>query len=545
MTAVDISALEWNAPGPGSWEPDGTHTPKPITKHLAEAEHEGFFEGFSESMRRYGMPIAGIQQTPVNCFLYGGIIPLDPAEMPERIASAEKAFADKLWRDDLRRWDDEVKPATVARHRELGSTDLGALDDDQLVAHLVECRNHHARMAKQHHQFNSAAMMPLGDFLVKAGGWTGLPPGRLLSLFRGASPVSTGQCPELDAAANAINADDAARSLLVDSKEGAAATLQALRTAPGKVGAAVEDWVSVVGHRLIDGFDVCSPTAFEQPETLVNQLRTAVVNPAERPDISKDRADLRAAVPPEHHDEFDEALDEALLTYRLRDERGVYSDITAAGLMRRAMLEAGRRLQQRGFLTDPELAVEASADELTALLRGGSSPTADELQGRADYRRKYSIDDIPQHLGDPPAPPPPVEMLPPPVARVTMAFMTVIGHLFGNSDAAHDGALVRGIGASGGVHRGRARVVKTIDDITDLEDGDILVTVTTSEAFNCAIALVDAIVTEHGGMLSHAAILAREYGIPAVVGTRDCTSRITDGAVIEVDGTAGEVRLLS
>jgi pyruvate,water dikinase len=496
-------------------------------------------------MRRYGMPIAGLQQACVNGFLYGAMVPLDPAEMPERAAIAEKAFAEKLWRDDLRRWEDEVKPATVARHRELGSVDLGALDDEQLVDHISQCRDHHARMAKQHHQFNSAAMMPLGDFLVKAGRWTGLPPGRLLTLFRGASPVSTGQCAELAAAADAINADPSARSLLVDSTQGAAATLAALRTAPGKVGSAVDEWVSVVGHRLIDGFDVCCPTALEQPETLVNQLRTAVVDPADRPDISGDRAELRAAVPPEHRDEFDEALDEALLTYRLRDERGVYSDITAAGLMRRAMLEAGRRLEQKGFLTDAELAVEASAEELATLLRGGNAPTAEDLRDRADYRRKYSIDDIPQHLGDPPAPPPPIEMLPPPMARVTLAFMTVIGHLFGNSDAEHDGALVRGIGASGGVHRGRARVVKTIDDVSDLEDGDILVTVTTSEAFNCAIALVDAIVTEHGGMLSHAAILAREYGIPAVVGTRDCTSRITDGAVIEVDGTAGEVRLVS
>jgi rifampicin phosphotransferase len=545
MAGIDINALEWDAPGPGSWTPDGTHTPKPVTKHLAETEHGAFFAGFSETMRRYGMPILGLKQECVNGFLYGGIVPAPMEEIPERAETAATAFETKLWRDDLRRWDDEVKPAAVRRHRDLGAVDLDALDDEGLISHLLECRDHHSRMITQHHQFNGAAMMPLGDFLARAGAWTGLPPGRLLALFKGASPISTGQCEELTAAAAAINADESARQLLADSTQSAAATLTALRTFEGKVGEAVEDWVSLVGHRLIDGFDVSCPTAIEQPESLVAQLRAAVFSPLEKPDIRAERAAVREAVPAEHRDEFDDALDEALLTYRVRDERGVYSDITAAGLVRRAMLGAGRRLADRGALSSAELAVEASVEELADLLRGtAGAPTSEDLEARADYRRRYSIDDIPPLLGDPPSPPPPLEMLPPPMARATVAFMTVIGHLFQDSEAEHDEAVVRGIGASGGVHRGRARVIATIEDLGEIEDGDVLVTVTTSEAFNCAIALVSAVVTEHGGMLSHAAILAREYGMPAVVGTRDCTSRIPDGAVIEVDGTVGEVRLL-
>jgi len=77
-----------------------------------------------------------------------------------------------------------------------------------------------------------------------------------------------------------------------------------------------------------------------------------------------------------------------------------------------------------------------------------------------------------------------------------------------------------------------------------LDELHVLVTACTSPAFNVVLPLLGAIVTDKGGQLSHAAIVAREYGIPAVVGTLRATSTIPDGARIEVDGTQGRVRLL-
>ena len=74
--------------------------------------------------------------------------------------------------------------------------------------------------------------------------------------------------------------------------------------------------------------------------------------------------------------------------------------------------------------------------------------------------------------------------------------------------------------------------------------GDVLVTESTSEAFNILLPLLGGIVTDSGGLLSHAAIVAREYGIPGVVGTRDGTERIPDGATVRVDGDAGQVTVL-
>ena len=82
-------------------------------------------------------------------------------------------------------------------------------------------------------------------------------------------------------------------------------------------------------------------------------------------------------------------------------------------------------------------------------------------------------------------------------------------------------------------------------DFDRLRSGDVLVTATTTEAFNIVLPLLGAIVTDAGGLLSHAAIVSREYGIPGVVGCRDATSRIADGTRVEVNGSTGEVRVLS
>jgi pyruvate,water dikinase len=117
--------------------------------------------------------------------------------------------------------------------------------------------------------------------------------------------------------------------------------------------------------------------------------------------------------------------------------------------------------------------------------------------------------------------------------------------LFEPSDAAHEPTLVRGIAASPGVHTGTARIVLDPREFERLVEGDVLVAQSTSEAFNVLLPLLGAIVTDAGGLLSHSAIVAREYGIPAVVGTREATTLIADGARIRVDGGTGEVSILA
>jgi len=95
--------------------------------------------------------------------------------------------------------------------------------------------------------------------------------------------------------------------------------------------------------------------------------------------------------------------------------------------------------------------------------------------------------------------------------------------------------------ASPGVYEGPARRVSRPSEFDRIKQGDVLVTESTTEAFNILLPLLGAIVTDSGGLLSHSAIVAREYGIPGVVGTREATERIADGTRVRVDGDAGEV----
>jgi pyruvate,water dikinase len=103
---------------------------------------------------------------------------------------------------------------------------------------------------------------------------------------------------------------------------------------------------------------------------------------------------------------------------------------------------------------------------------------------------------------------------------------------------------LRGNAGSPGKVSGTARIIRSLDEADRLHPGDILVTEFTAPPWTPLFATVAAVITDAGGILSHCAVVAREYGIPAVVGTGRATATIRDGQQVEVDGNAGLVRLL-
>jgi pyruvate,water dikinase len=106
------------------------------------------------------------------------------------------------------------------------------------------------------------------------------------------------------------------------------------------------------------------------------------------------------------------------------------------------------------------------------------------------------------------------------------------------------GDELKGSAAAQGVVEGVARVVRSVDQIGEVRDGEILVCGSTSPAWAPIFSRIVATVTDIGGVMSHTAIVCREYGLPAVVGTGRATERIKTGDRIRVDGTAGTVTLL-
>ena len=542
--ASATSELHFDPPGPGFWEQDAVHFPRPVTRYWAEMHPEPFARGFRELTSYYGMLIDTLEYRYPNGFAYKTVLPVPESEVPVRLERAEEASHGKLWREQLQEWDETFKPQSIAVHRELQSVDPDALSDEELVAYLTRCRDHHIEMIYQHMRHTGAAVLPTGDFLAHVGDWTGMPPSELLGLMRGASPVSSGASTELERLLAAIAADPAARRL-VDSDRDPAEVLAELRSLDGEAGAAASAYLDLVGYRLLDGFDISGRYALEMPDTLLRAIRVAVEE--KRPDDTDVEAqveEVRNRVPEDHRAEFDDLLEEARLTYRLRDERGVFSDIWASGIMRRAVIAGGRRLAAMGRVQEPEHFIDADFEEMKALLAGTGGPSAEELAERHAFRTSHTAKDAPATLGPPPPAPPDMSGLPPAAARIMRATTIAVGEIFTGSQAEHEERLVRGLAASPGVYEGPARLVAGPTEFDRIVEGDVLVTESTSEAFNILLPLLGAIVTDAGGLLSHAAIVSREYGIPGVVGTREATGLIPDGSRVRVDGDAGEVTVL-
>jgi pyruvate,water dikinase len=543
MTDTSTDELHFEPAGPGTWNRDPVHFPRPVTTYWAEMHPEPFEAGTSAFARYYGLLVDGLHTSYVNGFAYNQIRPAPEAEIPERFARADEVVAGKLWREQLREWDEERKPAGIAKHREIQAVDPDALSDDELSEYLQRCHDHHAAMITQHMSFTAGAMIPTGDFLAHVGDWTGLSHAELLGLLRGSAAVSAGGSEELERLKTVADDPEAVRLLASDGDP--ADVLDQLRALGGETGEAVAGYLDLVGFRPLDGFDISEPGALELPDALLQAIRITIEGrDLEGADVSELTAQVRARVPEEHREEFDELLGEARLTYRLRDERGVYSDIWASGLMRRAALAAGRRVAARGAIDDPQHMVDADIDEMRALVTGTGGPSAEELAARARYRATHTQQDAPPFLGDPPQPPPDPSGLPPGPARIMRATGVALDSLFGSSDAEHDHDVLRGLAASPGVYEGPARLIGGPSEFGRIQQGDVLLTPATTEAFNILLPLLGAIVTDNGGLLSHSAIVAREYGIPGVVGTREATSRISDGTRVRVDGAAGEVTVL-
>ena len=533
----------YDAPGPGTWEQDSTHNPLPVTVYKFASTKDSFPKGFREGTARYGLLFDYLEPAAVNGFLYSRPVLVDGSnreEVGRRFEAARNAFENKIWFDDLERWDREVKPDSIRRNRALEAAPLSKFDNEGMIGHLTAASDNAEEMVYRHHIFTVASVLPVGTYLAHAVQWTGLDSGLLLAPLQGRSPISLGAFDEMLQLGAALRATGVEPSRYAGLSAGA--TIEALRSRPDELGAATRGFLHAIGMRLAGGYDVSDACAFELPDMLLGTIWASRTEAA-RPNGDAAAVRVRDAVPDPHRVKFDELLSDARRMNRLRDERGIYNDSWAYGIARQSLLECGRRLFAAGKLDSAELAIDASLAELVSLLRGTGGPSSSELRERADWRRDAPLSEVPAHLGPPPAPPPPLDGLPPHAFEAMRAMGMALSEVFMPAVESKE-ATILGRPVSPGTFVGTARVIKHSSEFSRLKPGDVLVTASTSPAFNVVLPLLGAIVTDRGGQLSHAAIIAREYGIPAVVGTGRATVAIPDGARVEVDGTNGRIRLL-
>jgi pyruvate,water dikinase len=190
---------------------------------------------------------------------------------------------------------------------------------------------------------------------------------------------------------------------------------------------------------------------------------------------------------------------------------------------RAAIRELGHRLVGRGMLSRWEHVLLVTNDEADAFV---ADPAAcRSLIAQRAARLEMLMNKEPPFVFEGNAPP-------------LSAYMDRDSRKVGIATA---GTQLAGIGVSPGRYTGRARVITSLDADSELEPGEIIVAVTTDASWGPLFLAAGAVVVETGATISHAAIVARELGIPAAVSVTDVTRRIADGSTITVDGNTGTV----
>ena len=547
MTTDLDAPIRFDAPGPGEWTLDTTHHGRrPLTAFMAAHYDEVQKEGLGLLFERMGLPLAAPDTACVEGCSYLRIRgigePDDPSgrqppafvlkilsrvhpELRKRNRTAAATFSERRWRTDVTAWFEQDRPALTARLADLQAIDLRLLDDAALVDHLDALgRLFHAE-AVNGFAFHSDIIV-VGDYLAHLEGW-GIEPIEASALLRGSSPATV-EVQRLLAPVGAVIRD---RGL--DPR-----SVEELRDAGPEVDEAIDRWLSEHGWRLLNSDDLDSTTLAERPDLQLAALRSTPAAPIAIP--APDASAVRQRVPAAERDRFDELLAEARFGLTLRDDHVGVRWNWPAGLLRRALLEVGRRLHDRGGVLEAEHAVELAPDEVGPLLLDKRGPSGADLRARLARRDAVEAAGPPSQLGDP-APPPPLGAFPAPLARAARAAMATIGAMEGGEP---DGALA-GVGIGHAPYEGTARVAVTaLEALETVEPGDVLVTPYTSPSYNSLFPIVGAVVTDEGGPMSHAAIMVREFGIAGVVGVRGATRAIADGARVRVDPAAGRIELL-
>ena len=563
-----MATQTFEKPGPGSWAIDRSHCDRPRVRFLHGME-EAYADGFRNGFRKYGMLLDTIELAHVHGFPYMCIRPVgappEPKGTPPKLVfklltwlhpeirrrnrRAEEVFATKAWKHDVAEFHDEFFPWLKDRLGALQAVALGELSDEDLLRHVDEVCEVMQRSFHHHFSLSPSYMVVVGDFMAHAAAWTGANTLEVLEVFRGASPHSV-DGPELVAAVVAALREDSVARAAVEADGDPGAVLASLREHEGEVGRATRAWLDVVGQRIFTGYDLDALTGLEAPGALIKCLRARLDKPAGSDRAAKGKAALarlRARVPAEHHETFDELFESAREIYGLRDAHSSACEAWTLGVVRVAALEAGRRLVERDLVAAAEHVLELSQSELRALFVDGNGPSPEQIVARWKARTDLRAAEAPDVLGPPPGDPPPTDWLPPAAARLQRAADAYLAAMFGEreaTDKAPDAEVVRGLGASPGTYVGTARIIDGPEDFTRLQPGDVLVATITTPAYNVLLPLLGGVVTDRGGLLSHPAIVTREYGIPGVVGTLNATKKIPDGARVEIDGTAGTVRVL-
>jgi pyruvate,water dikinase len=291
-----------------------------------------------------------------------------------------------------------------------------------------------------------------------------------------------------------------------------------------------------------EAFELADPTWREDPTIPLNTLQGYIfLGEDADPDVRfqeavRTRESLlgqarqRLAGQPEKLARLNELYDMARPNLMLTDDHNFYIDQVGISILRLPILEIGRRLVRQSSLADENDVFLLYQAEIRAGLSGAN-------QKVLAARRKGEMEAWSKII------PPPIIGEPPPPTDDPWEEAVLRKMLGVPPEPSNDPNVITGTGASPGTVQGRAKVVFRLAEASKVQPWDILVCELTMPPWTPLFSIVGAVVADTGGVLSHSAVVAREYRIPCVVGTAFGTSVIEDGMLLTVDGSKGIVRI--
>jgi phosphohistidine swiveling domain-containing protein len=547
------------------WVYDDLHIPHPVSPMFFDIG--GWWLSCDHMFRRFGTPFAvDWLAKNVNGYVYTTAIPADPqlriegteyssrygARVPRdpTFAATMGAYLDTVlpvygrdfadwWRDRLR---PEMERNFIYLEERLDAADGMSLAE---VACLLEdAIDIHDRHWKIHWMLNFAqlsATLNLRAVMERIRGT--VDEGLLGRLQNSASDRNWDSIEALWRMKNEVRDDAELRAAFSsDDVEEITGALGSSERGRQFIATRVEPYQREFGWHAVWSHEFVFPTVRERMEPVLELVRDYLRTDYDFPSaIEAMRLDIEAAsreildgLSGADLEEMQAANAVNLRMAPLTPDHHFYIDQGANAHLRLVLMAVGRKLVEAGRLDEPDDVMFLRYNELRTLI--GS---ADAVESRAIVSARRQERDAAARLH-------PRDW----VGTVTpsqLAFPYLVN--WGYPDRfyqrqSEDVRLITGLGASPGIIEGTARVVRTIDEFDDVRDGDILVCQMTNPAWVVLFTKIAGLVTDTGGTTSHPAVLAREFGIPAVIGTSVATQRIVTGDRLRIDGMAGKVEIL-
>lgn len=528
----------------GFWAWDKIHAPRPLTPLAGSTIPMALAEGFTKGQADFGSPL-GLEFRAINNYAYASFYPvLDEAK--ETLGQRSARYQENL--ESLvpqvgRLWEEEWLPSILPALERARATDYAALGDAELVASLDEHMADQVYRWTIHGRINFIliAASRFADFykeIVKPEAET-----EGYEALQGFHTISVDAGRGLWRLSRQVNKTPALAKLFQEMEP--KALLRALEsTSEGRSFLAdLAAYLDRFGWRTDACYEIAERTWREDPSIPLNTLQGYLhLGDAADPDVlfrssvAKREALLaraRAAVEDDAAKlpRLESLYEAARRNMQVTEDHNYHIDQYGVQLFRLPALEAGKRLAARGVIGEQNDVFFLLFNELKEALRDGSDRKDLVAERRASYAVACEIV-------------PPITLGTPPPASddpfVDALMIRMLGPIF---EPEREPDIIRGIPASPGLIQGTAKVVRTLGEASKLQQGDIMVCEMTLPPWTPLFSTVAGLVADTGGILSHCAIVAREYRLPAVVGTVIGTRTVKDGMKITVDGSKGVVRI--